>query len=97
MKMMKESFLTHTRQNHEILEIWKGTNRWGEVGYFVIARNPSRNRAEFEWGAYYNMNEGYWGHGHYDYGSLATARRDMMSMYKDFDLDLIVKNKLGEY
>lgn len=94
---MNNSYTTHTNQNHEILEIWKGTNKYGETGYFVVARNPHKESGAFEWGSYYDINRGYWGHGHYDYKSLASARRDMLSMYKDFELDLIVKNKLGEY
>lgn len=86
-----------TNQNHDILEIWKGVNEFGEVGYFVIAHNPKNEHWPYEWGAYYDIEKGYWGYGHYGFTSLAQARKDMLSCYKEFELDLIIKNKLGEF
>ena len=94
---MKNQFIKVTHQNHEILEIWEGINQDGRKGYFVIARNPHRLRHQYEWGAFYNMEDGCWGFGHYDFETLSQARKDMLFVYSAYELDLIVKNNLGGF
>lgn len=78
-----------TRQEHIIHEIWSSED--GQL--FVIAENPFKQNHQIEWGAYYNLKEGYWGYGHYDYKDISTARLDLLTEYsKYFKLNLIYAN-----
>lgn len=75
-----------TKQGHIIHEIW--TSEDGQL--FVIAENPLKEDHQIEWGAYYNLEKGYWGYGHYDYKDISTARLDLLNEYsKHFKLNLI--------
>ena len=76
-------FERQTNQGHKVLEIWQDVET---KDLFVIVKRHD----DFAWGSYYNMDKGYWGHGHYNYKSIVSARFDMLSMYGHI-LDLIRK------
>lgn len=73
-----------TEQNQEILEIWKAKN---SEDYFVIVKRKS----DISWGAFYDLNKGYWEYGHYGYENISSARLDMLNMYQIYELDLYKK------
>ena len=50
----------------------------------------AKRKNDYVWGAFYNIDKGYWGFGHYDYKSLVQARFNLFSMY-GHQLDLLSK------
>ena len=86
--MEQTKFDKQTAQGQPIVEIWKGKDSVGESHLFVIVKRTK----DYSWGSYYHLDKGYWEHGHYDYPDLATARYSMLERYKDYKLDLVIKN-----
>lgn len=77
-----------TKQGHIIHEVW--TNDDGQL--FVIAENPFKQNHKFEYGAYYNLENGQWSFGHYDFDNIKTARMCLFHLYGDDLSDIIYKN-----
>ena len=85
-----KKFEKFTNQNYQIIELW-----YSESGasYFAIIKRKN----DFAWGSHYNMKEGYWGQGHYDFKTLQSARQNMLDIYRPWKLDLYKKfNIKGE-
>ena len=82
-KVVESNYEYESKQGHKILEIWKSLV--DDTAYFVIVK---RDR-DFSWGAFYNIEKGYWSYGHYNYDSIESARSHMLKMYKDYKLHLI--------
>lgn len=78
-----KQFENQTNQGWKILEIWQDIIT---KDYFVIVKRND----DYAWGSYYNLDKGFWGHGHYNYSNIANARFDLLSMYSN-TLDLIKK------
>lgn len=68
-------FALNHSQGWRIME--KYSNPRGEE--FVIVYRPLTD--DFAWGSFYNEETGQWAWGHYNYSSLADARKVMLESY----------------
>ena len=70
-------FLTHTKQNYEIVALINNDPRHCIAIFkrnFMIGNSP---KIDFGWANYYDINSGTWAHGHYDYADFEHALDDV--------------------